>query len=338
MSDQRLGRLMLPLRLFLGITFVYAGLIKLLDPSFLDPSAPGSMVAQLHAFARDSPLAPLIDAIGIPFATPVGLLMAFGELAVGVGAITGFTGALAAWGGFAISMLFVLTASWGTHPYFYGPDLPYAAGWLTLALVGDRGTFVLRGWLRRAATARNVSSAEWSSERRRFLEAAGVAAIALALAAIGTTRPAWLVDVLGASSTPRVPAVPPQPGPSPATGSATSPAGATAVPAATLSGPVIATVHDVATGSAIFVDPSTGDPGVLVRLQNGSIVAFDAVCTHAGCTVEYVPTDAALECPCHGAAFDPARNGAVLAGPTSQPLLALPIRIDPQTGAIHLTA
>jgi uncharacterized membrane protein YphA (DoxX/SURF4 family) len=120
-SDPRLGRLMLPLRLFLGVTFIYAGLVKLLDPSFLDPTAAASMVAQLHAFARDSPLAPLINAVAIPFATPVGLLIALGELAVGVGAITGLAGRPAAWGGCLISGLFFLTASWGTSPYFYGP-------------------------------------------------------------------------------------------------------------------------------------------------------------------------------------------------------------------------
>ena len=75
---------------------------------------------------------------------------------------------------------------------------------------------------------------------------------------------------------------------------------------------------------------------MLVSLPNGSIVAFDAVCTHAGCTVEYVPQDQALECPCHGAAFDPAHAGAVLAGPTSQPLQKLPITIDRTTGEIRL--
>jgi len=46
---------------------------------------------------------------------------------------------LAAAAGASISFLFWLTASWGTAPYFYGPDLPYAAGWLTLALAGHGG-------------------------------------------------------------------------------------------------------------------------------------------------------------------------------------------------------
>src|SRR3954467_8848219 len=51
---------LLPIRAFFGVTFVYAGIDKLLDPAFLDPTSPGSITAQLQAFARVSPLAPLV--------------------------------------------------------------------------------------------------------------------------------------------------------------------------------------------------------------------------------------------------------------------------------------
>ncbi len=115
-----------------------------------------------------------------------------------------------------------------------------------------------------------------------------------------------------------------------------------ATPAA--AGIPIATVADVRrTGSAVFRIPFDapaplpgGDPGVLVRLSDGSIVAFDAVCTHAGCTVEFDRAEALLICPCHGAAFDPAAAAAVRGGPTATPLAALPIVIDPVTGTISL--
>src|SRR5256885_14863910 len=71
-----------------------------------------------------------------------------------------------------------------------------------------------------------------------------------------------------------------------------------------------------------------GDPAIVVRLGDGSFVAYDAVCTHAGCTVEWDAPDKVLYCPCHGAAFDPANKGAVLGGPTNQPLASLPIVVD----------
>jgi thiosulfate dehydrogenase [quinone] large subunit len=46
---------LLPVRLFLGITFIYAGAQKLSDPGFLHPGAPTFIGAQLHQFARGTP-------------------------------------------------------------------------------------------------------------------------------------------------------------------------------------------------------------------------------------------------------------------------------------------
>ena len=81
-----------------------------------------------------------------------------------------------------------------------------------------------------------------------------------------------------------------------------------------------------------------GDPAVIVKLADGSFVAFDAVCTHAGCTVEWDQADRLLICPCHDAVFDPAADAAVLAGPARQPLAPIPIRVDQASGAISLGA
>lgn len=71
-----------------------------------------------------------------------------------------------------------------------------------------------------------------------------------------------------------------------------------------------------------------GDLGVVIRLAAMQFVAYDATCTHAGCTVQYDPSSKELLCPCHGAIFDPANHGVVLSGPTNQPLAAIPLRID----------
>jgi thiosulfate dehydrogenase [quinone] large subunit len=112
--------------------------------------------------------------------------------------------------------------------------------------------------------------------------------------------------------------------------------GANTIPAAA-SGPQIARVSQLTTGRAVaFEDPTTGDPGVLLKLPDGSIVAFDAVCTHAGCTVEYDRRSGFLLCPCHGAAFDPRNDAQAVAGPTNRPLAPVPIRVDGATGLITL--
>jgi Rieske Fe-S protein len=80
--------------------------------------------------------------------------------------------------------------------------------------------------------------------------------------------------------------------------------------------------------SLAYTDPASGDPAVLVRLQDGRFVSFDTVCTHAGCTVPYDPARKLLICPCHGATFDPTRNATVVSGPAPSPLTKLPIRLD----------
>ncbi len=344
---------MLPLRLFIGGTFVYAGLDKLLfDPSFLDPAAPTSLTAQLAGFAHASPLSPLIVLLAEPMAVPLGIVIAIAEIAVGLGALTGLLGRAAAWGGVAMALLLWLTASWSVHPYYLGPDLPYAAGWLTLALVGDGGLLSLADPLHKWALARGllggpglpsmpparaVRSADADLARRRLLEGFALAALALALGGV-----AGLLGWRGRSAAARSAAL-----------TSTSPPSTAALPTGVLTTPTASSpsgpggaartaVGDLATvrrqGSVAFADPANGDPGLLVRLSDGRVLGFDAVCTHAGCTVEYDASQEAFFCPCHGAAFDARNHGAVLGGPTNIPLLQLPITVDAKTGVISLSA
>jgi thiosulfate dehydrogenase [quinone] large subunit len=74
-----------------------------------------------------------------------------------------------------------------------------------------------------------------------------------------------------------------------------------------------------------FVDPATGEPAWAVHSASATFVAFSAICTHAGCTVQYDPSTVQFVCPCHGGTFD-ARTGRVVAGPPPAPLQAIPVR------------
>ena len=82
-----------------------------------------------------------------------------------------------------------------------------------------------------------------------------------------------------------------------------------------------------------FTDPHTGDPAVLIHLSSGRLVAYSAVCTHAGCIVAYDSARAELVCPCHGSIYDPRHGAQVVAGPAPRPLPAVPVQVDAQGNA-----
>ena len=142
------GWLLLPLRLFLGVTFVFAGLQKLADRHFFTASAPTSIQAQIRAFSRQSPLRGLLQGIS-GGAVIVGLVIAVAELAVGAGALAGLRTRAAAAGGALLSLLFLLTVSWHTRPYYYGADIVFLAAWMPLVIAGDGDVLSIDGLIRK---------------------------------------------------------------------------------------------------------------------------------------------------------------------------------------------
>lgn len=129
-------RMLLPLRLFLGITFIYAGIQKLTDPQFFNPKAIGYIGKQIIAFATGSPLHYILIRYAVPHAVFFGLVVALGEIAIGLGALFGFLLRPAAFFGLLLSLLFFLSASWHVFPYFYGADIVFVFAWITLLLAG----------------------------------------------------------------------------------------------------------------------------------------------------------------------------------------------------------
>ncbi|MGH9299054.1 MAG: ubiquinol-cytochrome c reductase iron-sulfur subunit, partial [Acidimicrobiales bacterium] len=73
-------------------------------------------------------------------------------------------------------------------------------------------------------------------------------------------------------------------------------------------------------GAASFNDPlQQGAPAYALQPKAGDFKAFSAVCTHAGCTVNYAKSAQQFQCPCHGSIYS-AVSGAVLQGPSVTPL------------------
>ncbi len=148
------GRVLLPLRAFLGFTFCFAGLQKLANPRFFDASDPASIQSQLAGAARVSPIHALISPL-THVAVPLGVLIACGELAIGTATLLGLWARLAAIGGLALSLMLFLTVSFHATPYYTGSDIVFVFAWTPLVLAGTGSVLSLdatiTGWAARRA-------------------------------------------------------------------------------------------------------------------------------------------------------------------------------------------
>jgi Rieske Fe-S protein len=86
---------------------------------------------------------------------------------------------------------------------------------------------------------------------------------------------------------------------------------------------VVVPLADVPVGGAYEVSID-GRRMLIGQPTEGTVVAFDATCTHQGCTVR--ATEEGLVCPCHGSVFDPA-DGAAVHGPATEPLAPVGVAV-----------
>ena len=358
---------LLPLRAFLGVTFTYAGLQKLADPGYLDPHNPTSAAHQMLLLRASSPIGPLL-ALSTHAPTLVSLLIALGELAVGLGTLLGLWTRIAAAGGALLSLTFFLTVSWNTTPYYYGADIGFIFSWLVLLAFGSVGVLCVDAWLRnRVRVALRLSpeptsiaievprlrklcargqkcglTADGHCTRlsgcpvfpvhetlptrvrealdRRLVVAGGAAAVVGGIFALlfgGIT--AIIGRAIGGTTSPTTPTNPPaQPRSTSGAASGTAVGAASSVPVG----------HGLS-----FTNPADGSPAWVVHPSGNTFVAFSAICTHAGCTVQYDPSNIQFICPCHSGVYD-ARTGQVLQGPPPAPLPSIPVHVA--DGKIHV--
>lgn len=340
---RRLGWALFPVRLFLGVTFVYGGIQKLSDPGFLHPGAPTYIGTQLRGFAHGTPGGFVLRAFAIPHPALAGVAVALTEIAVGLLVATGLLTRAAATVGLLLNLLLFLTNSWRTYPYFLGSDIVFVFAWLPFVVAGAARQPTLESIVRRrlmpgAPAQRRVPGAAASTvppraspagepglTRRGVMTAAlsGVAAVTALIAGIsvllrGAYRPA---RTLSASAAPRSRATAGSTQPTSGHGSTTGHK-STTVPRSTGAGTSsglpagavrLGAASQLPVGQgATYPDPGNGQPDIVIRQANGTLVAHSAVCTHAGCEVGY--QGGQIVCPCHGSVFD-VKTGAVITGP-----------------------
>lgn len=301
---------LLPLRLFLGGTFVYAGIQKLSDPGFLHQDAPTYIGTQLHGFADGTPGGWLLDpAIAHPELAGVGVALL--EIVIGVLVLLGFLTRLAAAAGLALNLLLFLTATWHTSPFFLGSDIVFVFAWLPLVLSGAEGQPTIHDLLVRRSLglrARRVRGHEIAvpklqrsgvlSRRALLAHALGVTGLVTALAAAASTLARGSFQA-AAHARER--------------GSSGVPKGAVDL------GPA----SGLAPGQGLPYIDGTGQSAIVVRADDGELFALGATCTHAGCELAY--GQGTLNCPCHSSTFD-IRTGVPQRGPARRPLPTAQVR------------
>jgi thiosulfate dehydrogenase [quinone] large subunit len=352
------GFAILPLRFFLGITFIYAGIQKLTDPGFFTPGSVTYIGTQIINFGRNSPIHFLMTQFA-QHAVAIGVLTIMTEMIIGLLVTLGLFTRVAAAVGLLVNFVFFLSASWNVYPYFLGSDIVFCVCWLTLAIAGPGAlsldplvteplAYVATRPVQRLLTGTHhllhpvvpegqppelqVVTAE--THRRTIHALSRREAI---VAGLGAVVLFWLALIPRGRPNGTVAAAPSNNGVSVPTAAATQPAAPAAQPTAPVSTPapaspgnqVVGNVSTIAANSALATtDPKLGDPAVVIHATNGKFYAYDAVCTHAGCTVQYDPSSGLLLCPCHGGGFDPLHGAQVVQGPPPSPLTALPIHID----------
>jgi len=192
----------------------------------------------------------------------------------------------------------------------------------TVALIGAGAEYaVLKNTKRFLKPQAIGTSGRTDLTRRRALQKIGTLAAGTAVAVTFGGMATWAAEILPSIQAPpqaqaqiQQPVVQPQ--------TTTNPQNP--IP----TGVKIGNIANIPVNSSIYFTDQQGNQDILVRLQNGSVVAYSSTCTHRPCTVGYDNSSSIIRCPCHGAAFDPSHGATVLQGPAQFPLPSVKVAVD----------
>jgi cytochrome b6-f complex iron-sulfur subunit len=74
-------------------------------------------------------------------------------------------------------------------------------------------------------------------------------------------------------------------------------------------------------------------PAMLIHHRDNTWVALGAVCSHLGCTVQYVPARNVIHCNCHGGEYDP-HTGQNISGPPPRPLKRYVVKVTDEAAIV----
>ncbi len=156
------------IRLWLGVTWIYAGWDKATDSGFLTKGSSSFIGKQLIDYSTQVPFDFLFNKL-IEYSVAVGIIVLLSEFVIGLATLLWIAPATAALAGFSMSVGLWIATTLHVEPYFLGSDTAYAVLWLSyfLTLVGNR---------------RNL---DLSLDRRGLMRAGTVGAIAVIASGVG---------------------------------------------------------------------------------------------------------------------------------------------------------
>ena len=306
------------LRAFLGVTFVFAGMQKFLDPNFLHAGSATYIGTQLQGFAHGTPVAPLMNLLARVPGAHGRRRRALRDRRRGAGPARGRPDAGRDGRGLADeprrcgspppgtctrtssartpSTPSPGSRSWRASSRRNGRRCPRSLARRT------RGRYrSTRGAPRRARRNRNPRARRCGEGVRGTAAAGRLRARAGLRPHAGGSRN--LAASTGAASGAAREGPPSSPGASaPATDDSTR-------------GKVLSSLDQLPVGQAVgFTAPGVGAAGTRAPRRR-QVVAYSRTCTHAGCPVGYDPSTSFSSARADGAEFDPAHHAPVAAGP-----------------------
>jgi arsenite oxidase small subunit len=109
----------------------------------------------------------------------------------------------------------------------------------------------------------------------------------------------------------------------PAASSASSPSNQAQVASASTR---IANTNNIQVDSPVYFQYHSGNPSVLFKRSDGTLEAYNLLCTHVCCECSYIASSNVFYCPCHGSVFD--SKGRVTRGPAAYPLPSISLTVD----------
>ena len=303
----------------------------------------------------------------------MGISIALGEVAIGLGTLLGLWGRVAAAAGALLSFMLFLTVSFHSSPYFTGADIVFFFAWTSLIASGSGARFSIDGVIARRAAREGAQPGpelvampftqvqhlcgHYQKGRCRAQNGAPCAPAGCpvlegpraSLVSRGSTdRVDRRMLMLGATSVGFLAVAGALvSGVAAAMGRLLHPSHQSSTKTITSTpttaggnnsslGTLLGAASQVPVGqAATFTVPSTGDPGIVICTSAGNFVAYDTICPHAGCTVGFSPSSNLMVCPCHGSQFL-VSNGNVISGPAPSGLLAVKV-VEGHDGNLYVS-